>query len=30
MKFLPEPVFLIIYNYVGHNALYLNKTTTNI
>ncbi len=25
MKFLPEPVFLIIYNYVGHNALYLNN-----
>ena len=25
MKYLPEPIFLIIYKYVGHNALYLNK-----
>ena len=23
--YLPEPLFLIIYSYVGHNSLYLNK-----
>ena len=25
MKYIPNPVFLIIYKYVGHGALYLNK-----
>ena len=23
--YLPEPLFFIIYSYVGHNSLYLNK-----
>jgi hypothetical protein len=23
--YLPDPLFLIIYSYVGHNSLYLNK-----
>ena len=24
--YLPEPLFFIIYSYVGHNSLYLNKS----
>jgi len=24
--YLPEPLFFIIYSYVGHNSLYLNRT----
>jgi hypothetical protein len=29
MKYLPNPIFLNIYKYVGHNALYLNKDYYN-
>ena len=27
--YFPEPLFLIIYSYVGHNSLYLNKSYYN-
>ena len=27
--YLPEPLFFIIYSYVGHNSLYLNKSYYN-